>query len=122
MYLDLGLLFVTSYASIYHIFHVVIQYWICNDEIIPVNFYNNLSDIKAMKKSAQEFSADSCNEGIFGNIIGALNSWIVKIKYPMLKGNSVKNQGSFFWHKDFYIVNVQAMVDSNKLIVWRLIR
>ena len=122
LYLDLVLLFMTSYASIYHIFHHVIEKWICKDDIISINFYNNLNDIDTRKKSAQEFAANSRNEENFSCIIRAHGGWLIRIKYPTLKDNAVKNRGSFYCRKGFYAVNIKPMVDSNKLIVWRLIK
>ena len=72
-YIDLGLLFVTSYSNIYCIFHYVNEYWIFNDKVILINFFNNLTDVDAMKQVAEDFAANSHNEGIFGGIISALN-------------------------------------------------
>lgn len=62
------------------------------------------------------------NEGVFGGIISAIDRWLVKIKCQTLKGDGVKNQGSFYCHKGFYAVNIQAMVNQNKIITWRSIK
>lgn len=116
-YQDLGLLFVTSYSNIYRIFHYVIENWINNDGVMKIDCYNELSDVEAMKKAAKTFATHGKNEGIFGGIIACLDGWLVKIKCPMLNGDCVKNQGSFFCTKGYYAINVQAMVNRHKMIV-----
>ena len=47
-YLDLGLLYVCGYSSIYRIFHHAIEHWMCNDKIACINCFDNLNDIDAM--------------------------------------------------------------------------
>lgn len=121
-YLDLGLLFITSYSHVYDIYHYVIKYWINNDDVISIDFYKNLTDVEAMKQTAKEFAVNGRNESIIGGAIAALDGWLVKIKCPTLAGDKVKNQGSFFCQKDYFAVNVQAMVDRKKRVVWRSIK
>ena len=45
----------------------------------------------------------------------------MKIKYLSLKMDGMKNQGSFYCRKGYFAMNVQAMVDRNKRVVWRSI-
>lgn len=49
LYLDLSLLYVTSYSHIYKIIHYVNEYWICNNGINLIIFFKELTDIEAMK-------------------------------------------------------------------------
>ena len=79
-YLDLGLLYVCGYSSIYRIFHYVIENWICNDKIVKIECYENLTNIESMKKAAKEFAKNGRNEGIFGGIISVLDD----ISFDML--------------------------------------
>jgi len=46
----------------------------------------------------------------------------VKIGCPSLKHDNVLNVGSFYCRKGYYALNVQAIVDRNKIIVWRSIK
>ena len=75
-----------------------------------------------MKKAAKEFAKNRWNEGIFSRIIGILDGWLVKIGCPSLKHDNVLNVGSFYCRKGYYAVNVQAMVNRNKIIIWRSIK
>ena len=54
---------------------------------------------------------------MFGGTIGALDGWLVKIKCPNSKRDKVTNFGSFFCRKGCYALNVQAIVDRNKMII-----
>lgn len=56
---------------------------------------------------------------IINGCIGALDGWLVKIKSP--KFSEVLNPGKYFSRKGFFALNVQAIVDKKKRILWRLI-
>lgn len=89
--MDLGLLFITLYSNIYRIFHYVNEYWLCNNKVIAIIFFNNLTDTNGMKQAAEDFAVNSQNEGIFGGIISFLDGWLVNIKCSMLKEDRIKN-------------------------------
>ena len=116
-YLDLGLLHICGYSSTHRIFHHVAENWICNDEIVSIDFCENMTNVDAMKQAAKDFAKNGRNEGIFGRIIGVLGGWLVKIGCPSLKHDNVLNVGSFYCRKGYCALNVQAIVDRNKIIV-----
>lgn len=72
-YLNLGLLFLTSYSNIYEIFYYIVHNWINNNKVILINFYNNVTDVLAMKKAANTFLINGRNDRIIGGMIGAIN-------------------------------------------------
>ena len=59
---------------------------------------------------------------MFSSVIGVLDGWLVKIKCPTAKGDGVLNFGSFYCRKGHYAVNVQAIVDRNKKIIWYCVK
>ena len=89
---------------------------------MSIDFYENMTNMEAMKQAAKDFAKNSRNEGVFGGIIGVLDGWLVKIGCPSLKHDNVLNVGSFYCRKGYYALNVQAIVDRNKIIVWRSIK
>ena len=74
-----------------------------------------------MMKNAMEFSNTGCHHGILGGVIGSLDGWLVKIRRPK-KSDMVGDITSFYCRKGFYAINVQAIVNKNKLVLWRSIK
>ena len=62
-----------------------------------------------------EFSVGS--GGILKGCIGALDGWLDKIKCPTLQ--EVNNPGKYMSRKGFFALNVQAIVDKRRRILWR---
>jgi len=120
-YLDLGALYSISYNYTYEIFHYVIKEWINNDHILPYPGLDYFDDIVQMMETARDFESCGNHHGIFSGIIGAIDGWLVKIRCPR-KSDRVGNSVDFYSRKGFYSVNVQAMVNKHKLILWRSIK
>lgn len=117
-YMDLALLFTTGWSYSYKIFHDVIKDWILDDRLVQINGIDYCCDENRMAQVALEFSRSS--NGVINGCIGALDGWIVKIQRPSKKDN-VRNPSSFYSRKGFFGVNVQAIVDKKKRILFRSI-
>lgn len=118
-YLDLALLFETGFTYAIDIFHDVIEKWILDDRLVKISGIDYCSDIDRMEKVAFEFSRGS--NGVINGCIGAIDGWIVKIIKPSKTRDGVKNPASFFSRKGFFGINVQAIVDKKKRILYRQI-
>lgn len=118
-YLDLALLFDTSSSHAYAIFHDVIKKWICDDKLVKISGIDYVNDEERLSEVATVFARRS--NGLLAGCIGAIDGWLVKIIKPRLK-DGVKNPGSFYSRKGFYALNVVAIVDRNKKVVYRVIQ
>jgi len=112
-YLDLFSGHDVCYKSVYNMFHEVVA-WIKKSFsfILPQlltakneNELNNISDA---------FSRFS--NGVFKGIIGAIDGLAIRIKAPSMF--ECIDPGSYYCRKQFYALNVQAIVDSYKRILW----
>ena len=118
-YLDLALLFESSFSHTYRIFKDVINEWILNDRFVKINGMQYCLDDERMSKVALDFARAS--NGILCGCIGALDGWVVKIQRPQVRRDKVQNPVSFYSWKGFFGVNVQAIVDKKKRILFRSI-
>lgn len=118
-YLDLALLFDTSSSHAYAIFHDVIQKWICDNKLVKISGIDYVNDEERLNEVATVFARRS--NGLLAGCIGAIDGWLVKIIRPSLKDN-VKYPGTFFSRKGFFALNVVAIVDRNKKVVYRVIQ
>ena len=50
-YLDLGLLLIVGYTYVYEIIYHIIQSWIYNNDVLKVDFYENMTDIKTIPRT-----------------------------------------------------------------------
>ncbi len=118
-YLDLALLFDVGFSTAYEIFHKVIKDWILDDRLVKINGIDYCEDEERMSKVALDFSIAS--KRVINGCIGAIDGWIVKIRMPSigrdLHHNS--NPATYFSRKGFYGINVQAIVDKKKRILYR---
>lgn len=118
MCLDLYLWSKISPDHIKNIVNDVIKNWICNDDVILVDYYKqvlyNNKNINIIKSTFAEKT-----EGIIGGCIGAVDGWLVKIFSPTVK--EVPNPGKYYSRKSNYGLNVQVIVDKNKRVLWRYI-
>jgi hypothetical protein len=71
-----------------------------------------------MNEVAMSFSHAS--NGVINGCIGAIDGWVVKIKKPSKKDN-IMNAQSFYSRKGYFAVNVQAIVDKKRRILFRSI-
>ena len=94
----------------------VIDNWFCNNQVMEINIYKNvLQDPIQLQRITSEFSTKS--NGILKGCFGAIDGWLVKIKCPTLL--EVNNPGKYMSRKGFFALNVQAIVDKRKRILWR---
>ena len=117
-YLDLYLWFNVSPEHILIIIRDCIKQWLCNDDVFAIDFYGEVlqrsSEIERISRDYSEKSG-----GIMSGCFGAIDGWLVKIKCPTL--HDVNNPGKYMSRKGFFALNVQAIVDKKKRILWRLI-
>jgi len=116
--LDLAILFETGFSYPYEIFHDVINNWILDDKLVKINGIEYCCDDERMKEVALQFARSS--NGVLNGCIGALDGWIVKILRPSNR-DRVRNPKSFYSRKGFFGINVQAIVDKKKRILFRSI-
>jgi len=117
-YMDLALLFDVGFSTAYEIFHKVIKEWILDDRLVKINGVDYCEDDKRMEEVARGFAVASKN--VINGCIGAIDGWIVKIRKPRrwkdLRGG---DPATFFSRKGFFGINVQAIVDRKKRILYR---
>ena len=51
-YLDLEVIYKLQYQVLYNTFHYVLTNWICNNDVIAINFYNQGTDLESMKSTS----------------------------------------------------------------------
>ncbi len=117
-YMDLALLFEVGFSTSYEIFHKVIKDWILDDRLVKINGVDYCEDDNRLRKVARDFATASRN--VINGCIGAIDGWVVKIRRPRrwkdLEGG---DPASFFSRKGFFGINVQAIVDRKKRILYR---
>ena len=111
--------FEISPTNAYRIFRDVINNWILDDRLVKISGIDYTSDEERLEKVALEFARSS--NGLFNGCIGAIDGWIVKIKKPSLSDN-VTNPSSFYSRKGYFGLNVVAIVDQKKRILYRVIQ
>ena len=110
-YMDLSLLFDVGFSTAYNIFHMVVNKWINNPNLVKINGTDYCEDTGRMQAVALDFAKAS--NGVMNGCIGALDGWLVKIIKPRKK-DGVRNPSSFYSRKGFYAINVQVIVDYKK--------
>lgn len=68
-----------------------------------------------MNKVALQFA--NASNGVINGCIGALDGWVVKVLKPSKQDNVLDSQ-SFYSRKGFYSVNVQAIIDKKKKVLF----
>ena len=114
-YLDVSDIFHVVPTSCFPMFHKTMKNWICTNPYHDIDIKKYLTDENSMKKTAYKFSQSS--RGLFKNVIGALDGWLVKIICPSLTEEDMKNQGHYHSRKGFYALNVQVIVDKDKKVL-----
>lgn len=108
---------VQSPQSIYNHFHTFID-WIDDAFDFPlVGLLNGLNNgdadaIAKLKELSAEFAADS--DMCFIGCIGAIDGLAIRIRCP----SNVSDPGNYYCRKNFYALNVQAICDRSKRILW----
>jgi hypothetical protein len=119
-YLDVAYIFGVHYNHVYAIFHHVLKYWICKDFVHRYELQDILQSEEKMYHVSKQF-AKGRSSGILSGVIGALDGWLVKIQRPSLTRDGVVNSGGYFSRKGFFALNVMAIVDKKKRVLWRYI-
>ncbi|GFH49993.1 hypothetical protein CTEN210_06469 [Chaetoceros tenuissimus] len=99
-YLDIAALYCSGYTYTYTIFHDTIRDWICNDRVIAYPGLAYFDDIEKLRSESRKFQTCGSHGGIISGCIGALDGC----------------------RKGFYAINVQAIVNKEKLVLWRSIK
>ncbi|KAL7531965.1 hypothetical protein ACHAXR_005934 [Thalassiosira sp. AJA248-18] len=108
---------VQAISSIYKYFHTFIG-WV--DETFDFPLVGLLRGLNAGDQDAieklHEISADFAvdSDHCFIGCIGAIDGLAIRIKCP----SNVSDPGNYFCRKNFYALNVQAICDRNKRILW----
>jgi hypothetical protein len=91
VYLDLALLFESSFNHTHKIVRYVIHNWLVHKLFFPINGVDYCRDKQQMQEIALQFSWAS--RGVINGLIRALDGWIVKIQKPR-KSDGVGNTAS----------------------------
>ena len=108
---------VRSSSAVYTHFHTFIK-WIEDTFSFPlVDILRGLESgdadaIQRLREMSADFSADS--NGTFMGCIGAIDGLAIRIRCP----SNVNDPGNYFCRKNFYALNVQAVCDRQKRILW----
>lgn len=119
-YLDVEKIFHLSFGSAGRVFKYVLCEWVCNDNVIKINFNEYMENDDAMNSTSQDFACGG-SDTIISGCIGALDGWLVKIRSPSQKRDQVRNPGHYYSRKGFFALNVQVIVDKKKSVIWRCI-
>ena len=117
-YMDMAMVFDISFNHAHKIFKQVVLDWLTNESFYPINGVEYCNDDAMMSEVALQFS--NASNGVINGCIGAVDGWVVKIQKPSPKDN-IMNAQSFYSRKGFYGINVQAIVDRKKRILFRSI-
>jgi hypothetical protein len=93
LYLDLALLFESSFNHTHKIVRYVVHNWLAHESFCPINGVDYCQDKQQMQEIALQFSWAS--RGVINGCISALDGWIVKIQKPQ-KSDGVGNAASFY--------------------------
>ena len=117
-YLEAALLFEASFNHTHKIVTDTVQKWFAHELFYPINGIEYCRDDDRMQEVALQFArASNC---VINGCIGALDGWVVKIQRPSQR-DGVHDPSSFYSRKGFYAVNVQAIVDKKKRVLFRSI-
>jgi hypothetical protein len=114
-YLDVFLAFAVGITIIYASFHEVVG-WLNETFDFPLLSWIKDENIDELKKVSEGF-ARFTNGGLWG-IIGAIDGIAIRIRCPSSSRDGVKDPRCFFCRKQFFALNVQAIVDSYKRFIW----
>jgi hypothetical protein len=112
-YLDLGCIFWVSSSFIYKIFAECIA-WVLETFHFPLPALIRRGNWSELKLIADQFTVKT--GGILWGTIGSLDGLGIRIKCPGFK--FVADPGNFFCRKGFYGLNVQAICDKFKQLLW----
>ena len=114
---------VQSPQSIYNYFHTFIDWinkafdypWVSLLQRLKSNSEDKLA-LDKLNEISGNFAVDS--NGSFLGCIGAIDGLAIRIICPTWEKDGVRDPGNFFCRKNFYALNVQAICDRQKRILW----
>ena len=113
-YLDLFMLYDVSTKSVYNSFKKAI-YWVNTTLKFRLVQALQEEDKYYFEQLSNSFGLDS--QGEFMGCIGALDGLAIKIKRPTIT-EILKDPGAYYCRKGFYALNIQAICDRYKRILW----
>ena len=99
--------------------HNIYQYsetWIVGNNLGEMSIESYLNDEEELNRVSVGFSQRS--NGVLIGAIGAIDGWLVKIKRPTSTLDKIRNVVGFFSRKSFYALNVQCIVNHEKIVLW----
>jgi hypothetical protein len=114
-YLDLMLSFNISHLMLYDIFHETIS-WINKSFEFELPRMIKEENTEALQQISLSFSDRS--DGIINGCIGAIDGVAIRIRSPSILQDDVPDPGNYYCRKGFFALNVQAICDSQKRIIW----
>lgn len=114
-YLDIILSYGIKSAEVYRVFHEC-KDWINLAFKLPLVDYLNNEDLPALQRISEDFSARS--NGVFKGVIGAIDGIAIRIRCPSSSIDGIEDCGNYYCRKGFYALNMQAICDSHKRIIW----
>ena len=117
-FMDIAMLFGNSFNHAHKIVGHVVENWLLHPRFYPIDGIAYCRDESMMREVASQFHIAS--QGVMTGCIGALDGWVVKIKPPSVQ-DGVRDPASFYSRKGFYGLNVQAIVDKKKRVLYRSI-
>lgn len=106
-----------SSQSVYNYFHTFIK-WMNETFAFPLKGLleglrqDDIDSIAKLKEISSDFAVDSDN--CFAGCIGAIDGLAIRIRCP----SEDPNPGSYYCRKNFYALNVQAICDRQKRVLW----
>jgi len=117
-YMDMALIFGISFNHAHKIVNYTVDNWLMHPRFYPIDGIKYCSDDIQLQEVANQFC--DASQGVMSGCIGALDGWVVKIKAPSRR-DGVHDPASFYSRKGYYALNVQAIVDKKKRVLYRSI-
>ncbi len=115
LYMDLVLLFESSFNHTHKIAKYVVQNWLIHESFYLINSVAYCQDDEKMLDAAVQFAR--ALKGVINGCIGALDGWVVRIKKPShLDGVEKPNffcQFFFLQSKGYFAIDVKVIVNKN---------
>jgi hypothetical protein len=99
---------------LYEFFYEGIE-WIVETFDFPLHGWLENEDWDSLERCSELFAAAS--GGVFRGCIGALDGVAIKIRCPTVS-DIISDPGNYYCRKGFYALNVQAICDKLRRLVW----
>ena len=112
-YLDLLLVYSIGKTTVYDSFHEVVD-WINETFTFQLRTLLDKKNLRALKHISSGFA--SFSQGELEGIIGAIDGIAIRIMCPT-ESDGISDPGNLYCRKQFYALNVQAVVDSKSVLI-----